>query len=335
MTRTRHNRRLVVAAMAAATALLASACSAQLPAPHPDPVDAHARPVMTEAALTAVSSRIGRELTAADAAKDPAALTGVVTGPALTLRTAQYQFQAADETQVPTVLPSTLQAEAIPTTQTWPRTAIALTTQPEDLQAQRIVVYTQGEARSNYQLWGWVRMFPQATFPSFPSAQDGTAAVTDSTGLLVPIADAVNRYADVLTQGDASEFAELFAADPLRQSVIDNRTAMNEAYAGIEGTYSYTVAATGDPATYPALRTFDGGALVLATFEATETGSAPEGAVITPDAQTAVLLGGTAVANHLIVKRTIVVAFYIPATGGAVQVSPIGAENVRTWAGIA
>ncbi|GAA2524954.1 hypothetical protein GCM10010407_13830 [Rarobacter incanus] len=283
---------------------------------------------MTDSQVDHVSARIGDALAAADKARDAQQLQGVVTGPAAAMRASEYKIAAATKSEDEiTPLPVELQSVAITTTQTWPRASFVVTVQPEDLQPQRLVVFTQEDARHNYELWGWARLFPGVNLQISSPAQDAA----DSTGLATPIDDAVSDYVDVLNKGTGSTYADQFESDALRTAIETRRSELGSALKKVKGTFSYQVSAPKDAQRF-AWRTADGGAIVIVPLSATETAKAPKGATITPDATTKALLGGATVKNSLIVDRQLVVALTIPPTGSTDKMQAVGAENVRTSA---
>jgi len=315
--------------------LVLGACAPALPQPSAAPAPAKPAAVLTAGQLDHVSARVGATLDAADAALDAATLPEVLSGPALTIRAAQYRSAAATTPEAAlTALPSTLQSQLVPTTQTWPRVAMAVTVQPENLEAQRLVVLEQTAARSNYTLWGWARLFPGTAVPAVASADVGTERVTDSSGLAAQIPDVLAAYADYLTTGKSSAHAKEFAKDDLVTSVMARRTAMTKALKAIKGTYTYTFTVPqGD--TMRALRTLDGGALVVARLTARERAKGPKGSKVAPDDEVKGLLGKNPKAsNALVVDRTVLVALEIPPAGSSARATVLGAENARTSAKI-
>lgn len=332
----RHGKTPWVRLGALSAALLLAGCAAAVPQPNPAPAPAAPPPVLTEKQFSAASARISNGLADADAALDSAKLAGVTTGPATAIRTAQYQVaKAVKNSAALTVIPSGLQSTVIPTTETWPRVAYAITEQPANLEAQRLTVMVQPTARENYQLWGWVRLFPGTEVPAFPNVDKGTETVTDSTGLISPIDETISHYVDYLNKGKSSTYAADFTADDFATSVFSRRTERTAALKAIKGSYSYAVAQPdGAAATPMALRTVQGGAVVVAQLTATEVSKGPKGSKVIPDDVERALLGNDKTSNSLSVTRTLAVAIYIPATTSKGAVTVLGAENVRTGAKI-
>ena len=314
--------------------LLLTACTPDLPEVQVDPAPSAPPVVLTVDQDEVILTAIGETLTAASASLDPAALDSRVTGPALTFRTAE--FTVATATGSPDAIseiPTTVQSEVLPTTQTWPRTTFAVSERPQNLQTERLLVTEQATARDPYKLWGWIRLFPGVTLPAFPAAAIGTEAVApdDPTLLLTP-ADAVAHYADLLTNGDASPYLAEFPTDPLREQMSALREKRAASAAEITGTY--TLQFTPTAGALRTLRTADGGALVVGEITSLETLKGEESAKISPSPTEQAFIGATEPSNSLTVGRTSLVGIYIPPASAGTPVSVIGSELITTSASI-
>ncbi len=127
----------------------------------------------------------------------------------------------------------------IPTDNGWPRSVFSITTTTEDQQSKRLLVFTLGDARENYNRWGVARLFKGVEMPKFtvPSIGSQMGHPTDENLVMTPeqavqrYADvlqngtksqpeqAVQRYADVLQNGTKSQYAGDFADDYFRQDL--------------------------------------------------------------------------------------------------------------------
>lgn len=325
-----------VVASALAISLLAglAACGTALPTPHPAPSSIEAQPIVTIQRLDAISERIGNELTLVDEAKDASQLDSVTLGPARVIREAEYKIAAATKSADEiTVIPTVLQSQMIPTTPQWPRTMMAVTVQPESLQSPRLIVLEQDTARANFRLWGWVRLFPAVKLPAVASAQTGTEAVTNDEGLSAGVLDVVGQYSDFLNQESASKYAATFSGsngktpDVFAAQRFANRKAMTKALKGIKGKFTETFSAPKDLTGTRAIRTQDGGALVVAALTSTDKFKGPKGSKIPPDAPTKALLpAGAKTSNALTISYSAVVSMYIPPKGSANSVQIVGVE---------
>lgn len=321
-------------ALTTAGFLLLTACSPALPEVSVDPTPSAPTVVLTTSQDASILAAIGQTLVAASETLDPVALEARLTGPALALRTAEFTVASATgNADAVTEIPTEVQSEVLPTTQTWPRTTFAASVRPQNLQTDRLLVTEQASARDQYKLWGWIRLFPGVTLPAFPATDIGTEAVPagDPSLLLTP-ADAVAHYADVLTNGDASAYAAEFATDPLREQMAAQRTKREASATEINGTYSLTFTPTDGGLRM--LRTTNGGALVVGEIAAIETLQGEESAKITPSATEQAFIGDAEASNSLTVGRTSLVGIYIPPADAGTGMSVIGSELLITSASI-
>lgn len=327
----RSATRTAAVAGALAGAILLAGCASPLPTASPDPTPTEAVPALTADQMAEVRTAVGATLDEAGAANDVAHLANRLAGPALSLRTSQLAVAAVRGNQdLITVLPTDVQQDIITTTDSWPRQAYAVTVQPEDLQSPRLLAYDQATARDPYKLWAWVRLFPSATLPTFAGPAVGSESVPlDDASLLVTPADAVAQYADVLNLGAGSAYAGSFADDPLRAWVANNATVQMAELSKAAGTMTMTFTPTPDEVR--AVRTADGGAMVMAGLSALETRTIEEGGKIAPGSETEkALFGANETTNKLNVGYTTMVAMYIPPAGATTGVQVLGMENVAT-----
>ncbi|QJW36202.1 hypothetical protein [Cellulosimicrobium protaetiae] len=330
--RARRARRHLGVAGGLVGVLLLGACAVPLPTPQPDPTQDPAPPVLTESQETVVLDAVASALAAAGESNDPAQLDGRVTGPALAIRTSQLAVAAArGNADLVTELPTDVQQVVIPTTQTWPRTSYAVSVQPESLQTPRLSVLEQAGARDAYELWAWVRLLPGVTMPSFADPSIGSEAVApDDSDLLVTPTDAVAQYADVLNLGGGSGFAGAFEDDSFRTQLADRAQAWTTALEPAAGQYALTFTPNPDEQVR-AVRTADGGALVVGAMTSLESMTAEEGAQVPPDLETIkALYGTTAPTNVLKVGYVDVVALYVPPAGSEEKIRVLGNEHVAT-----
>ena len=328
-------RRVTPALLLATAGFLAlTACSPAVPEVHVDPPPSSPPVMLTVEQDKSILTAIGETLNAASETLDPAALDVRLSGPALTLRTAEFTVATATgNTDSITEIPTEVQSEVLPTTQTWPRTTFAASVRPQNLQTDRLLVTHQEAPRDQYKLWGWIRLFPGVTLPAFPAADIGTEAVAPDDGsLLLTPADAIAHYTDVLTNGDASPYAAEFATDPLREQMAAQREKRTASATEIEGTYTLQFSPT--DGVLETLRTSDGGALVVGQITSSETLQGEESAKISPSPTEQAFLGGAEASNSLTVGRTGLVGIYIPPAGAEGGLAVLGSEIRTTSASI-
>ncbi|MFI2753562.1 hypothetical protein ACGIF2_09015 [Cellulomonas sp. P22] len=325
--RTRRGTRAGVVALVGALAL--GACSSSLPQAEPEAPPAVAPPVLNAAQSENILTQLGQVLGAADAALDPALLTSRVSGPALAIRTAEYvRATATAGAKVPTALPVTAQSSVVADTTTWPRTQLVITDQPDDLQAQRVLVLRQDSAREPYRLWGWARLGGGVQMPATADTEIGSQPIAPDDGaLLLPPADVVTQYADVLTNGDASASAATFAPDFFR-ATIEGKRAESVASVQVVGTATETYTPVGEPIS---LSTADGGAVVVAELSTVTTLAISQGSLTLADPFEAALAGRSSVGKNLTRTWTDVLVFYVPPAGSpTTQVQVLAAEHALT-----
>ncbi|CAM5791292.1 hypothetical protein [Cellulomonas persica] len=332
-TRPAPARRRLVATVAACAlvALLVGACSPDLPQPDAPPAPAVAPAALTVPQSERVLTSLGEVLTASDEALDPGALAPRVEGPALAMRTAEYvRASATAGAKPPTALPTNALAMVVPQTTDWSRTQLVVTEQPDDLQAQRILVLRQDDPRALYKLWGWARLMPGSQMPATAPADAGSETLAaDDTSLLLTPTDALTQFMDVAANGAASQYAASFAASPLVQEMEDLRA---EARSGIGSAGTAATSYEMDPNPATALRTVDGGAIVTGTFTAVSRMTVTlDGATIgLSNPFYAALAGATSAAHES--KRTFtgIVVLYVPPAGSQAQVQVLAGELVVT-----
>ncbi|WP_028051064.1 hypothetical protein [Cellulomonas sp. URHD0024] len=306
-----------------------AACAPALPQPEPAPVPAVAPPATTIAQSDNVLTDLGDVLKAGDAALDPTLLPPRVSGPALAIRSAEYvRAKATANTKPPIAIPTKAQALILPQTDTWPRTQLVVTEQPDDLQAPRILVLQQTKPRDQYHLWGWGRMGPSIPMPPTAAPQTGSAVLApDATGLVATPTDTLVQYCDVLTKGSASPYAAAFAPDAFRTGVEAAR-ASTVSSVGAAGTATETY--TPEPAPLTTLATVDGGAIVVGQLTTVSTVLLTPGGTIKLDPFYAALTGKDTAASSFVRTFTDVVIIYVPPAGSTALMQVLAAEHAVT-----
>jgi hypothetical protein len=329
-------RTTAVVATVLATGLLAG-CAEELPTPKPEAPVAAA--VVTESQereiLDKVASVVG-EVTKSSQAKT---LGSRLSGPALDIRETQLKVAGArGDTEPLTDLTMEMQQVILPSDQEWPRSSFAITVQPKDLTTPVLMSFDQATARDQYKLWGWVRLLPGVTMPQFAEAALGSPAVpADDKSLKTTPEDAIKQYASVLTVDKDSKYADSFADDDLREFFRDygklQVDAINKEKCG--GAFEVEYEPTKDPV--KAVRTADGGALVMAAMISQETILAKEeGCKIAPPTDSAKALWKANdwtfdeddLTNRVEMNYRDMVAMYVPPKDSDDQISLVGYEHV-------
>jgi hypothetical protein len=326
-----------LAVLLSATAL--TGCAGDPPKAQPEP--SASGPALATEQSDSVLAEINTVLAAASEARDPAQLAGRLTGPALAVRTSQLQVAATrDNNDLVTDLPDSYQQIIIPTTESWPRTAYAITVVTDELQPPRLLALRQNSARDNYMLWAWVQLQPGVQMPAFADRTFGSDELApDDASLRFTPQDAVNQYADLLANGSESAFVDNFEPaddDQFRTFMASWISAQQQALQGdrVNGTYTITVAPMDDTPVL-AVRTADGGAMVMAALTTSEQMEAMEGATLTPQTKTAqALLQGQNPNNRLSAGYVDMIALFVPAAGSSAPVRLLGYSHVQTSASV-
>ncbi|MFC5998562.1 hypothetical protein ACFP6A_07485 [Quadrisphaera sp. GCM10027208] len=313
------------AAGLAAGALLAGC--AQEPLPEPRPVEVtEPVPVVDDGQAVMVRERVLDVLASGDEALDAAPLESRVTGPALEVRTARYTLrrQLEDRPELPD-LGGELLLTAAPEADGWPRWFLTASRPAPDA-APQLQVLTQESPREMYRLTAWVTMLPGTTLPELPSGEPVQALdPAEQSGLVAAPAQVVARYADALALGDDSEHAEFFADDVLRAQVVAEQEAEREA---VSEFFDYDVTHTPREGQVWALRTSDGGAVVLGAIESRRAFAVTaEGARLPLPEDLAVLAGTEEATEAATVTSLQMVAFAVPPEGSSEPVTVLGGER--------
>ncbi|GAB2494561.1 hypothetical protein GCM10027063_37370 [Promicromonospora xylanilytica] len=322
-------RTTAVVATVLATGLLAG-CAEELPTPKPEAPVAAA--VVTQSQERKILDKVAGVVGEVEKPSDADKLGARLTGPALDIRETQLDVAAARGDKEPlTDLTMEMQQVILPSDQEWPRSSFAITVQPKDLTTPVLMAFDQATARDQYKLWGWVRLLPGVTMPQFAEADLGSPAVPEEDeSLKVTPKAAIQQYASVLTVDKDSKHAGNFADDDLRQFFRDygklQVDAINKEECG--GDFEVAYEPTKEPV--KAVRTADGGALVLASMISKETITAnEEGCEIGPPTKTTQALWGDAdVSNVVEVNYKDMVAMYVPPKESDDEISLVGYEHV-------
>lgn len=317
------------APLALAAVLVLAGCATPLPVPSPDPVPAVPPPTLTAEQVRAVLGDVGAVLEEADGELDEKILARRVAGPALTIRTAEYTVNRAleDDAELVTV-PTTDSTIVVPTTETWPRSVLVVTEQPEDLQSPRLLVLTQQTPREDYLLTSWSRLLPDRQVPPTFVPEVGSVPLPlDAEGLVATPAEVGEMYADVIKDGDDSPHAVLFGEDVFRERLALVREQYEKIAEQAGG--KFTERYTPEVEQTVAVSTADGGAIVVVPFTSRTRITTDERELSLGRAERA-LLGKRTVGKRATFTWTGVVTFVVPPEGSTDPITVLAAEHVRT-----
>jgi hypothetical protein len=278
------------------------------------PVADTPHPAVTQQQAERILRSVDAALDRSFAARNPRRLGSRVTGPAARTLAARLTIAAKLRRTVPAPGPLALRRLVLPTSGDWPRWFAAagkVAGQPDTFVLR--VLRSLG-AREPFGLWGELLLLPGAELPAFASPQTGTPLLApDQPGLVATPTEVLTRYAKALTPGAP---AEGFAVDAFREQVAGQLAADRRTLARVADVAAVHRASAADGML--ALRTADGGALVVAALEQlyrVQVRVRGSGAV-TLDADLAALAGVPRVGRQL--QRTAVelLAFQVPPAGG-------------------
>ena len=282
---TRGRRRMVVVPAVAVSALLFAGCSADAwpqfgstptASPSPSVVVPHDQgsPVVTQAQAERILARVSEDVAAADEAKDPAAAALRLTGPALATRETAYRLKDVADAPVPAAVPASPVRVVLPEAyDQWPRTFFAVV-ETGTTTADVIMSLTQADPWSPYKLTNESELVADASLNLAPTYVGAVAIDPESPFLTLPPNEVAAAYADIITNGDASTYADLFDAssDPFRTLVAQNRAERMDAFnqtAAQTGTLTFSASAGAEEPI--SLATLDSGAIVAVTVNETDT----------------------------------------------------------------
>lgn len=337
---TRISRRAGAGLTALAALSLLAGCAIPVPSPDPQPEAPESMPALDEPRIDRVLEDLGEAISAADEEGDAEQLSDRMANPALRIREAEYALAQAtadgDGTYSPRTLITSPQVQIVSASEGWPHTIMVVTEIADGANVPLLLTLQQEDPRSPYQLHHWVRLLPGSEMPPTAVPANGSAQVADdASGYLVSPTDAVEQYADILTEGDDSDFADSFALDDdefygLVRDEADNLDVVDEA-----GTFSHRTHATDAPVL--TMATEDGGYIVVGEMRTrqkfTKTISGSEITVPSPHIEALDSESGLLeyLDDSLIASFRTMVAIYVPAEDaedGAATV--LGAERVLT-----
>jgi hypothetical protein len=270
---------------------------------------------VTEPQLSDILAHAERTVADADAKGDATLLATRMDGPALALRTANYQMRATDSTVTPVeALPTGSVSIALPQqTDTWPRSVFAVIQSASDSKAAPVgVMLVQKAPRENYKITyaTTLELDVPAVAPATVGAQRQPA--DNKVGILRPDQLAA-AYGDTLINGTQSSFAKDFQidGDKLQAAVGSAYKADFKAKLPPTATIAYTnKAGSGEVI---AFGTNDAGQIVAVSDDDVETVTPTEaGAAINPQGLVKVLSGKEQSLKGITATYGLQLLFYVP-----------------------
>jgi hypothetical protein len=301
---------------AAVLALTLAGCGAdggQVTDPAPDTA---AYPVVAVGQASSVLNAVQAALVRGVTAKQTATTVDArLVGPFRDLALADARI-AAEQKQAVTK-PATLQGlRLIVTTNVgWPRYFIAV---GNSSQASTPVlrVLSSASPRTPYGLWAEPSMLPGATLPETAAESTGSALVAaDADGFVASPKEVLSGFAGYLNAGAKTSSSRQFQRSIYSDQLLQQLAADRKGLKAVATVSSKHVVAAGEPL---ALRTADGGALVIGELEQTYVIRIKKGKgkVKVTDKRLAALAGGTAQIRKTLTRTAVeVVVFHVPARG--------------------
>lgn len=309
-------------ALAAALAggALAGCGESEPPVPKPTAAKSTSRPATSVENFMKVSKRVLEAVNATDKDQSTDKLGATTTGPMTVIRQAQYNTKRllGDSYKFPELATEvTKNRVAISSSKGYPRLAMTVMDPLKGNNLPTMDVFAQGKARENWKLWGSLRLFPGAEFPSVEGGKTGaeTVAAESDKGLAASPKKTVEAYVNLNKTGSDAQ-GLTFSQDALRQEL--KKTADKNA-AAVNGAGKSTMTfAVGNEGPV-AMRTSDGGAVVVAQLnyfttissdsQHTVTVGDKAGSIASGKAEGKVTLDG----KTLTTSNTRLVAFRVPA----------------------
>jgi hypothetical protein len=292
-------------------------------------------PAVSVPQMERIMRRIAVFTTETDTAMDATAVTERFAGPALDARLANYTIRATlPDHPAPIAIPAAPLTLTLPQqVDGWPasgRTVLTIAENSEDpTVAPTALVLQQASPRENYKIVYAMSLAPDADVPEVAPASIGSPLISpEFKGLVMPPGEVAAAYADVLLQGDNSQFAELFdpEGDVLREQLgVVGQQAIRDSLAGQEAAIAFSNV-VGDSPTV-ALATNDSGALVSVSIDQTEQVTPTNGGTIGFEAGApGGALSGFTEKSAKGVQRVIGVQllFYVPSVGSDEQIRLLG-----------
>ena len=300
------------------------------------PEDEQPPPAVSGPQLKRIVSQISGVAIEADGARNAELAATRFTGSALAERAANYTIRGSiADYGAPTPIPASAGGLTLPqATETWPRTVLTVVHDDTDeALAPTAVVLVQQSPRSNYLVQSAVELEPEAEIPDVAPATIGTAQLPpDSTFQVLPPDQLAGAYADIVTKGAESEFAELFdiEGDTLLAGIAASRAQKEKDLPGTATITFSTAAGTTEPV---ALATNESGAIVSVDVVETEVVKPVDtGAKIKPAGALAALSGVKETEKGVQATYTDQLLFYVPPAGSSEKIRLLGFSQALTKA---
>lgn len=322
----RGRRRTMAVATLTAGALLLPGCSAidgvfgggaaATPSPSVSATAEEERPVaVTPRQLDAILDRATSTIADADAGLSGELAATRLSGPALEQRVANYALRTADGNVPPEApIPSGKVEVMLPQAyDKWPRAVFAVVSDPSDTTVPPMaLMLVQDDARSQYRIDYTISLQPGADVPALAPKTVGAPLLGPDTKLVpFPPDQLATAYGDVLLNGEASEFFDIFSTDDDFRDVLVADKAKRKGELSASAALAFSNQA-GDADTI-VFGTSDAGAIVATELNDIETVTPAEaGAAINPTGSVKLLSGKDQTTKGIIATYGLQLLFYVP-----------------------
>lgn len=318
-------KRLATLPVAALAAVGLAACGGT-PSLVSSPAGDNLPPAVDTTRLEQVIAQTNQEAQGADAARNSAQLGPRFIGPALVMRNGEY-MQVTHETNaslgtLPLVNP---QALLVGQAGAFPHYAMSVSG-PQGGQSLHVFAFVQSQARANYALWGWVKLFPKVKFPSTYKPEVASPNIQPNSGDYVMKPGAVaQNYLDVLVDPNHKS-KDLFdlSLDSFNgtfQSRKAQYAQLTQDNVGLQFSLNPSVAEDG----IVALGTADKDALVMTTLNYSMTMTSDKKLEISALAQA--YTGKSTAGSTLVENHKVTLLFRVPSKGSGQKVQLLGAAD--------
>jgi len=337
-------RAFAVLPIVAVSALMFTGCSADAwpqfgSSPTPSPTatviapDGQQAPAVTKAQAERILTRIAATVADADAAMDGDLAETRMSGAALAARDTNYKLrsQIADYKAPDPIHAKPLSVILPQAYDDWPRSVIVVGAD-EDSKTSSIMVMSQADPWSDYRLSYIANLEASTPLPDLAPTYIGAAQVEpDSPFLSLAPQDVATAYADIIDNGESSQYYALFEADgdQLRTSIAADREKRLADFNQTANTTAVTgnlafAAKAGTQAPF-ALQTVESGAIVAVNIDETDTATPTNADAVIKNNPTVTALAGTdQSATGVTTTYSDQVFFYVPGPGSNEKIRLLG-----------
>lgn len=301
-----------------------TACAGKPPQIKPQPSEsASAAPNLDAKRIESILSSVSQVVEKADKAQDANLLKERLVDPALAMRSAQYGLVDATG-EKPAGFKFSPKTATVTNAQDWPRAIVAASV-TDNKSLPVMAIFKQKDARSNYMLESWARLFPGRTVQTISAAEGSALVDPKSDAFMLPVEKAVQAWVDRLN-GKETKGVKL-AEDDFSKYYLEEKKKLEEAVESA-GTVAFNAAPM--PETITAIQMSTQDALTAASLQYTVTYERT-------DEEAELAIGGTAAKllddpqvgdDRVVVTYLVSVLLQVPHKKNEGEITALGAERV-------